>query len=1643
MKSFKFKLVLFSIMFIGMFWCVSAESPIGVGYMAFVPHDNWNDHQGWYVIGLHDNTSYNILKYNPNQDSWDEVLSEWNTINNGELHTHMSGLSYRNTYQVVSTKPIQAIVTSGEGSNMIPAATSGRYIGKNFIYLGDYDSDLYGKYATIVFGLRDNTRVNISLYTDSNGNKNFDAADSKYKDWTGTLKQGEYFTASTTKHGTTFWNVQSDKDVLVVRTSVDGDELDYAVSSEGRRYGKTLYFANMGPRTSFKLGFRIRNMENNESNVIIYDLKDPSNPIKKSEFIVPPKGLYSVKDLDFSYDTNGIRYAKIVSDKDISVVAGYNYMRGDTIFSIPSINGDGKSYVTNMIYGGSMNGEDHGNAAFNEFVGVDVQGSRINITPQIEVSGKTLQYYSAGSSNKVYYTVNGNINNVTNVTLNAGGIHTYTFPNNARLTGFYVDAGSDLAWGNLGNLGSSTSAKRWNFSSENSFLFRQGGNGNCWILGINSPNPWFEVDQVVGQSCAQSHITLKIKSFSAMDTYNVVVKDELPEGITYKTGSATLNGISITPTSTNPLIFNIGNLSAGSPLEPNIALLEFAVSATHQIKSNNVSVNYDFWDQYWGMKTGIVTDNEVLTQPYKDMSIKVDAPKEACSSEVPITLTINNNGMSSGEIPYDIVVIDNNTNTEVWNTSGTVDIKECSSDSITVTWKTSESKVGKEYHIIGSIELNDDIPENNVHKLIQKCTLPLKASIISPTKTSFNQGSAITFDSEVSGGVAPYTYSWKDGETIISTKKTFTTTDLKTGTNVITLTVTDGSGSSAIDSISIEIKKVYPYAEMAIYPSKIEEYINEGDSKTVQLEVYNFASDWLYGVYFSYEGVMPSSWISFDKQHFKVGPQGMEYANPTITVPFDVYKGTYKGTLIAHSNNSGIININLIVHVNPSPARLYVPINNIVERDITSDVIKNIPVTNIGTTTLENVQLTASPSIRDYLEFSNNKFKVNAGATVQVITTLHPPSEKGVYKGTINIISDNGGSHTIDVTISPPECGLKVSPDAIELKMMKGEASTAIIDLENLDLSPLSNINLENAGLIKEWITLSKNNTALSPKGRQTISAIIEVPYDTNEGVYNGNINVLSECGGRSIPVEVTVSYCNPDIDITTGGITEQIAAGGSSSEFIELSNTGCQLLHEVKIEASGLIGDWIKFDNQGFSIGPSGTKSVKANIRVPRDTWSGTYTGKITVTGTTLIGYDVAETTDVLIKVTEPTNLNITPFGDITITTFPAVTAPKTLCIENIGDEVLSGVNLEVQGTLSDWVKFDKNDFSVKSKEQKCVVMEVTPSDNAVLTEYKDTLLITADNDLHLTLDLIVKVIPLPPTTFIASPSNLNIFVESGESKTDTIKLTDLTSDFKQVYFNVIGDIYYLIKLDKADVLFSGTDRTKELTYTVTIPDTFKGVSEGAIMLSGDINMEIPVTISTIPTESVVLSISDITANSGDQIEVPINIENAKKVGAVDLIVIYDPKVLTAKTVKTGSLTSNAIIASNIKNGIVSISIASAFGFSGTGSIATLNFEVIGNNGDISHLILSNVELSDATTYDKIQVTTKDGSVTVGQTTCGITGDINGDSKVTSLDALMALQMSVGLIPVDICADVNRDGKVTSLDALMILQASVGLIEF
>lgn len=60
--------------------------------------------------------------------------------------------------------------------------------------------------------------------------------------------------------------------------------------------------------------------------------------------------------------------------------------------------------------------------------------------------------------------------------------------------------------------------------------------------------------------------------------------------------------------------------------------------------------------------------------------------------------------------------------------------------------------------------------------------------------------------------------------------------------------------------------------------------------------------------------------------------------------------------------------------------------------------------------------------------------------------------------------------------------------------------------------------------------------------------------------------------------------------------------------------------------------------------------------------------------------------------------------------------------------------------------------------------------------------------------------------------------------------------------------------------------------------------------------------------------------------------------------------------------------------------------------------------------------------------------------------GDVNGDGKINTLDAMMTLRAAVGIESLDaiqtIRADIDANGKINTMDAMMILRRAVGLLD-
>ena len=189
------------------------------------------------------------------------------------------------------------------------------------------------------------------------------------------------------------------------------------------------------------------------------------------------------------------------------------------------------------------------------------------------------------------------------------------------------------------------------------------------------------------------------------------------------------------------------------------------------------------------------------------------------------------------------------------------------------------------------------------------------------------------------------------------------------------------------------------------------------------------------------------------------------------------------------------------------------------------------------------------------------------------------------------------------------------------------------------------------------------------------------------------------------------------------------------------------------------------------------------------------------------------------------------------------------------------------------------------------------------------------------------------------------------------------------------------------------------------------------------------------IPTGTVLIADSR-TVPPGGTVTVPIRLEKAQNIGSMNFVLTYDPNVLRVNRVDKGAFLSNIAFAPNYKDPpVIRFGFAAKDGVSGGGSVAYIEFEAIGSGGSSSPLTLS-VEVAKDTSGQALSLKTQNGKVTIQQKT--LKGDYNGDGKVTELDALAALRMSVKLLAQDLILDMDNDGKVTAEDARLIMKRAV-----
>ena len=190
------------------------------------------------------------------------------------------------------------------------------------------------------------------------------------------------------------------------------------------------------------------------------------------------------------------------------------------------------------------------------------------------------------------------------------------------------------------------------------------------------------------------------------------------------------------------------------------------------------------------------------------------------------------------------------------------------------------------------------------------------------------------------------------------------------------------------------------------------------------------------------------------------------------------------------------------------------------------------------------------------------------------------------------------------------------------------------------------------------------------------------------------------------------------------------------------------------------------------------------------------------------------------------------------------------------------------------------------------------------------------------------------------------------------------------------------------------------------------------------------PATMLTLPTGPALIAESRI-GSPGQTVLVPFSLREANDLTSLGFTLNYDPFVVELVGVIRGARLEPATFTYDSDlPGTVRVGFAATTGSSGGGSVAMMEFRIIGEQGSVSPLTLLEVLASDSD-GERLPLNLGDGLLTVGQP---LAGDGNGDGKITVLDGLIALRMFRELSPEDLVLDMNGDGVVTPEDARQIL---------
>ena len=215
------------------------------------------------------------------------------------------------------------------------------------------------------------------------------------------------------------------------------------------------------------------------------------------------------------------------------------------------------------------------------------------------------------------------------------------------------------------------------------------------------------------------------------------------------------------------------------------------------------------------------------------------------------------------------------------------------------------------------------------------------------------------------------------------------------------------------------------------------------------------------------------------------------------------------------------------------------------------------------------------------------------------------------------------------------------------------------------------------------------------------------------------------------------------------------------------------------------------------------------------------------------------------------------------------------------------------------------------------------------------------------------------------------------------------------------------------------------------------------AALVRQTVTVDAGVTVNLVGAK--VSPIAPATVLSGTPFEVLLQADGIPDMGGAEITLSFNPSLLTFLDAQPGDAFSGCFAESNAVAGSLSLVLICDEGRSGAPlDLWTIDFQAATVVTDtVTDLTVTELLLSDSQVGDPQVVLSEGGSDSV-EIVARVCGDLNDDGDVNIFDAIIALQITVGLIDPTpdqmILGDVVRNGVINVFDVILILQDIVGL---